>query len=272
FSQHAIPVGAIANRSGVPMISPMSSNPATTEGRPYVFRLAFLDADQGEVLARFARERLELDRVGVVTNLTSLYATEVASRFRDHFRELGGDIVEVSYAGGGPEVWRDAFRRVLAQGPDRVLLPLQRSELEDLMTMIEEEDIQVDLLGSDSWDVLTMERFAAARGAYLSHQWMWNVPDERVAPFVNRYRELYGAPPRSTAALTYDAVHLMARAATAAGSLDGMAVRDALADLPSYRGVSGVIEFDEGNSPRRDVVIGRISAGATVFVARVDAR
>jgi len=269
FSQHAIPVGGIANRSGVPMISPMSSNPATTAGRPYVFRLAFLDADQGEVLAGFARDSLGLGRVGVLVNLTSSYATEVAERFSRRFRELGGEIVEERYPGGEPDVWRRAFRAVLAQRPDRIFLPLQRPELEALMQMIEEESIPVKLLGADSWDVLTMERFPAAQGAYLTHQWMWNVPDHEAAPFVTRYRARYGSPPRSTAALTYDAVRVMARAASSAGSLDGSAIRDALSGLPTYAGVSGPIAFGSSNSPDRDVVISRIEDGTAVFVARL---
>jgi branched-chain amino acid transport system substrate-binding protein len=254
------------------MISPMSSNPATTAGRPYVFRLAFLDADQGEVLAGFARDSLGLGRVGVLVNLTSAYATEVAERFSRRFRELGGEIVEVTYPGGGPEVWRDAFREVLAQRPDRIFLPLQRPELEVLMQEIQEDDIQVGLLGADSWDVLTMERFPAAQGAYLTHQWMWNVPDNEAGPFVTRYRALYGSPPRSTAALTYDAVRILARAASAAGSLDGSAIRDALSELPSYSGVSGPIAFGPSNSPDRDVVVSRIDDGTAIFVARLTPR
>ncbi len=272
FSQHAIPVGGIANRSGVPMISPMSSNPATTAGRPYVFRLAFLDADQGEVLARFARDSLGLRRVGVLVNLTSAYATEVAQRFSTRFRELGGEIVEATYPGAGPDVWRSAFREVLAQRPDRVFLPLQRPELEVLMQVIDEEGIPVELLGADSWDVLTMERFPAAQGAYLTHQWMWDVPDNEAGPFVTRYRALYGSPPRSTAALTYDAVRILARAATAAGSLDGDAIRDALSALPTYPGVSGPIGFGPSNSPERRVVLSRINDGRAVFVARLGPR
>src|SRR4029077_7162607 len=53
FSRHAIPVAVLADDARIPMISPMSSNPSTTAGHRYVFRLAFLDDVQGTVLARY---------------------------------------------------------------------------------------------------------------------------------------------------------------------------------------------------------------------------
>ena len=55
ISRNAIPVGEIAESSHIPMISGKSTNPKTTEGRDYVFRVAYLDPFQGRVLARFTQ-------------------------------------------------------------------------------------------------------------------------------------------------------------------------------------------------------------------------
>src|SRR6056297_190845 len=52
-SKQAVPAGDVANNYKTPMISPWSTNPATTADRPYVFRGAFLDPFQGPVLANF---------------------------------------------------------------------------------------------------------------------------------------------------------------------------------------------------------------------------
>ena len=46
-SKQAIPAGDVANNYETPMISPWSTNPATTADRPYVFRGCFLDPFQG---------------------------------------------------------------------------------------------------------------------------------------------------------------------------------------------------------------------------------
>ena len=55
-SKQAIPAGQVCNDNKTPMISPWSTNPQTTENRPYIFRAAFLDPFQGPVLANFAKE------------------------------------------------------------------------------------------------------------------------------------------------------------------------------------------------------------------------
>ena len=52
-SKQAVPAGEVANNMKTPMISPWSTNPDTTKGRPFVFRGCFLDPFQGPVLAKF---------------------------------------------------------------------------------------------------------------------------------------------------------------------------------------------------------------------------
>ncbi len=56
-SKQAIPGGEVANDNRTPMVSPWSTNPATTLNRPYVFRVAFLDPFQGPVAAKFGTEQ-----------------------------------------------------------------------------------------------------------------------------------------------------------------------------------------------------------------------
>jgi branched-chain amino acid transport system substrate-binding protein len=270
YSQHAVPVGAIAERAGVPMISPMSSSPATTEGRRYVFRIAFLDGAQGQVLASFARDSLGLDRIAVVRSLTNRYSNSVADRFVEVFEELGGEVVQTSFPGGGPDVVRAAFRDVLRGDPQRVFLPLQTEEVLEILDLVEEEGLRIPLLGTDSWDVAALQARPGAQGAYVTHQWMWTLPDPRAAAFSRRYQEAYGDPPRSTAALSYDAVRILARAATAAGTLDGAALRDAVAGLPPHDGVSGTIDFAGSNDPGRPVVLSTIVDGQATFVTAME--
>jgi branched-chain amino acid transport system substrate-binding protein len=55
-SMGAIPAGEIADAAGIVMISPWSTNPRTTAGRPYVFRTPFLDTFQGAIDAQFASD------------------------------------------------------------------------------------------------------------------------------------------------------------------------------------------------------------------------
>jgi branched-chain amino acid transport system substrate-binding protein len=54
-SKQAIPAGGVANDYKTPMISPWSTNPDTTNNRPFVFSGCFLDPFQGPVVAKFVK-------------------------------------------------------------------------------------------------------------------------------------------------------------------------------------------------------------------------
>ena len=68
------------------------------------------------------------------------------------------------------------------------------------------------------------------------------------------------------AALTYDAFGLLFGAIKSAGKADREAVRDALATLPSYEGVTGDMKFQEGSGdPIKSAVILQIKDGKFIY-------
>ena len=106
FSRHAIPVSVVAENARMPMLSPMSSNPATTAGKNFVFRLAFLDDFQGDVMGRFAAKELGASRAAVLYDETTpdvLYLPNETERVVAQIRqarELGIDAVLL-----GADMW-----------------------------------------------------------------------------------------------------------------------------------------------------------------------
>ncbi|HEY5998725.1 MAG TPA: ABC transporter substrate-binding protein, partial [bacterium] len=77
----------------------------------------------------------------------------------------------------------------------------------------------------------------------------------------------YGAPPDDVAALTYDAFGLLFTALKNAGKTDRESVRNALARLPGYPGVTGDMKFQEGSGdPVKSAVILQIKGGKFVYV------
>src|SRR5690606_23332997 len=74
----AVPAGEVANNLSTPMISPWSTNPATTLNRPWVFRAPFLDPFQGPVLANFATQEFGAETACVLFDIASDYPTGLA--------------------------------------------------------------------------------------------------------------------------------------------------------------------------------------------------
>src|SRR6266852_6438606 len=75
------------------MISPSASSPDLSGVNPYMFRVCPTDLSHGAQLARYARQKLSAQRVGVIY-LDDDYGRGLRLSFAAEFKRLGGDIVE----------------------------------------------------------------------------------------------------------------------------------------------------------------------------------
>ncbi|HEX3112808.1 MAG TPA: ABC transporter substrate-binding protein, partial [Candidatus Eisenbacteria bacterium] len=62
-SSRSMAAAPICQQSGVPMISPSSTNPKVTEIGDYIFRVCFIDPFQGTAMANFAMNNLKAKRL-----------------------------------------------------------------------------------------------------------------------------------------------------------------------------------------------------------------
>ena len=74
--------------------------------------------------------------------------------------------------------------------------------------------------------------------------------------FENRYRARTGTVPVPAAAQAYDAVRILAAALRRSGS-NRARLRDALAALSNYTGLSGAVAFDHAGNDVSDVTLVR---------------
>ena len=271
FSRHAIPVAIVAEDSQIPMLSPMSSSPATTEGRRFVFRLAPLDEVQGGTLAEFALRDLAARRAAVLYDISTDYSRSLAEAFRRAFEEAEGRVVAFeSFARDEPLDYREQLDRIASADPDVLYLPNDSERVEAQILQARERGVEATLLGGDTWDLERFRALPECEGAYVAHQWH---PDLGT-PEARRFRELFfkthGKTPKITAAMTYDAVALVLGVIGRKGSLDAAAIRDGIAATRDFRGATGLIGFPDGPDPVRSVVISRISGGQSHLHRVVD--
>lgn len=261
FSANAIAAGAVAERLHVPLISPMATNPMVTAGRRYVFRVGFLDDVQGLALARFALTYLKVRRAAVLFDVNNPYNRGIAETFRQAFEARGGQMVAVEPYTAGKRNFRTNLERIRRSMAEVLLLPNYPEDVYLQARQVREMELPVTLLGGDTWGILdfTLAEFA---GAYYSHHWNPGLDTPESRAFVAHYQESYGRTPMITAALTYDAMQIIFQAALSQQSPGSEALRDGIAALRDYRGVSGVITYAGRNDPLKDVFIMRVHEGA----------
>lgn len=264
-SRQAIPAGALAQSSGVLLISPSSSNPETTRGKPFVFRAAFVDPVQGRALARFAREDLGARRAAVLFDATDEYCRGVAQYFRDAFTAMGGEVPAFEAYLTGDADFASRLARIKAARADVLLLPNFAPDLNRQLRLARQMDAAPDILGTDCWDYPATLGDPAAQGAYFSTNFVLDRDTPETRDFVQAFRQRFQRTPSMDDALSYDAMQLLFWAAQQAGGAQPQALRAALTGLGRHQGVSGTMRFTGTGDPERSVVIVRIQDGRAVF-------
>jgi len=272
-SSRSLAAAPEAQRAGVPMISPASTNPKVTEVGDYVFRTCFIDPFQGAVMARFAFEDLKARRVAILSDFKQDYSVGLADFFRKKFKELGGEIVADERYTSGDIEFRAQLTTIRAAKPEAVFVPGYYTELGLIAKQARELGLEVPLLGGDGWDsAKTLEIGGdAVEGYYFSNHYAADSDSPKVQDFVRRFEAKYGSKPDAMAALGYDAAGILADAIRRAGSTDGPALRDAIAATKDYDGVTGRITIDGERNARKDAVVLKIDGGRFRFFRSVPA-
>ncbi|GAB1343784.1 ABC transporter substrate-binding protein [Gemmatimonas sp.] len=267
FSPLAVAAGAVAEESQIPLVAPMASSPKVTEGRAYVTRLAFLDAEQGEVLARFAYDSLQLRRAAALFNAASDYSRGVVDLFGRTFVRLGGRVVRVeTYNIDDPGDQRAQIQRILQDAPDAVLLPNFSVRDSSQVRLFREAGFRGRFLGSDAWDAIALRGRGFINGSIIVGNWDGRSDREGVRLFRERWTARYlGERPRATGAATYDAIRLIARAAEKARTKSGLPLVRALRQGTPFDGAFANYRFDGTGNPIRGATLLEMANDSLIF-------
>ena len=90
--------------------------------------------------------------------------------------------------------------------------------------------------------------------------------------FAERYQALHKAVPDNQSSWTFDAVNLLARAITDAGSTEPEKIRAALAAIHGYAGAEGEYNFDDKGDGLRGYNVVKNEGGKIVFDRRIEVK
>lgn len=238
----------IFTEAKIPQISPTSSHPDFSKQSPYQFRqnntddvLAQYNADtiQKQLKANTVVIPYSQDDWGVYTGKATAAAIEKA----------GGKVLLLESVQPGSRDFRPFISKIKALNPEGVFLALPYQEASIFIQQLRQAGIDVPVGGGIP---LTSPKFIelsgkAAEGVVLHSIFFAGDPAQK--EFVDAYKAKYGRNPDQFAALAYDAIGVgleAVRSVIRSGKpLTGEAVREALANGPEYKGVTGVTKYDE---------------------------
>ncbi len=268
-SKQAVPAGEVANKYKTVMISPWSTNPATTMDRPFVFRGCFLDPFQGPVVANFITDEFGFSKAAVLYDVASDYPKGLAEVFKEAWEKKhgAGSIVAYQSFTTKDTDFSSQLTQIVKSGAQVLFTPQYYNEVPLIVRQAKDLGWKGPIVGSDSWgSAETVELCGeACYGLYFSSHYAAAGAKGATKAFIDRYEKSYGYIPDDVAALTWDALQLAQQAIQDTGKITGkiakdrVAVRDALAQIKNFSGITGNMTFTEEGDPIKCAVIVKIN-------------
>ncbi len=268
-SSQAIPAGEMANNYGTPMISPWSTNPDTTKDRPFVFRGCFLDPFQGPVVANFIKDEFGFKKAAVLYDIASDYPKGLAEVFKEAWENINGPGSVVAFESFTTKDadFSSQLTNIISSGAQFLFTPQYYNEVALIVQQAQELGFKGPIVGSDSWGSAETVKLCgeACYGLFFSTHYAAAGATGATKEFIERYEKKYGYTPDDVGALTWDALRLVQKAIEDTGKLTGnlkndrVAVKDALAKIKEFDGITGKMTFTPEGDPIKCAVVVRIS-------------
>ena len=279
----AIPAAEIAESLGCLMISPWSTNPQATlntktgKFKKNVFRACYTDAFEVPALVKFAITQLHLKKAAVLYDISSEYSNSAAHLFKQEFSRDGGTFVAMETYTTGDRDFSAQLTKIKMASPDVIFLPSYYNDVPLIAEQARRLGVTALFLGGNAWStpaMLTLDSGHHLNGSFFANHFSTQAASPQVKNFITDYQKKYNQPPDDIAALTYDTMGLLAEAivkAGKAGKPDRTSLRDAMASIETFTGVTGNFIYLEGShDPMKSVVILTIKNGAFDYMMTVE--
>ena len=274
-SVHAIIAGEIAQRFSVPMVTTAATNPEVTNSGRYVFMSSSPYTHQGELMAKFAVEKLASQTAAVLIQSGDVYSEGTSQAFTDNFTLLGGEVVTQQFYAAEAKNFGRQVLPILAQKPDVVYMPGGYGEAALAVKQARELGVVATFLGGDGWDDADLLKNGgeALEGSFFSGRFH-ATPSEGMSDgtvqFIENFTAQHGVSPNFLAASGYDTTYLVAQAITQAGSLEGEAIKEALAATTNYSAATVIHGFTKQRHALRRMFVKTVKGGVVEFYQLVE--
>ncbi len=268
-SKQAVPAGGVANNYKTPMVAPWSTNPDTTKNRPYVFRACFLDPFQGPVVANFIKDEFKFKKAAVLFDVASDYPKGLAEFFKLAWEKNNGPGSVVAYESftTNDKDFSSQLTKIIKSGAQILFVPQYYNEVALIVKQAKELGWKGTIAGSDSWGSAETVKLCGSDcfGKFFSTHYAAAGAKGDTKEFIERYNKKYGYVPDDVSALTWDSLNITKKAIESTGGLTGdikkdrTAVRDALAKIKKFKGITGEMTYTDSGDPQKCAVIVKIN-------------
>jgi branched-chain amino acid transport system substrate-binding protein len=245
-----IPASKLYSDAGIPQISPSATNPKyTRQGFKTAFRVVADDVHLGGTLGRYAVKDLKGKSIAVIDDRTA-YGQGVADEFEKGVKGAGGKTVGREFTNDKATDFTAILTTLKGKKPDVIFFGGMDAVAGPLIRQAKQLGIKAKFVGGDG--ICTAELPKLAGGAMEDSQAYCaeagGVEGEQkkgLEEFKTKFKAKFNADVQIYAPYVYDAVNVMVAAMVKADSSEPAKYLPVLAKTSGYKGVTGIISFDE---------------------------
>lgn len=219
---------------------------------------------QASVLASYAIEQ-KLSKVYLLTSPDSTYTAKLPEYFATVFRKKGGRIVgQGSFTMNQPDFSAVVTRiRNLKEKPDLIVTAAYEPDFPAFVRQLRAAGVTTPVFGADALGTPTILGLGKLVEGVVFTGAGCAAPGSKLEAFNQKFKTVTGRAPESTYEVNgYEIGLILDAAVKAARSDSGQAIRNAIAGLKDFQGVTGTITYAGTNrSPMRSIALMRYEGG-----------
>ena len=243
-----------AAKASVPLITPSGTQDDLTKGQDYLFRTTFIDSFQGKILSKYVTDNLKAKKVVLYYDNSSDYAKGIAKAFQEEYK---GEIVATETFASKDTDFQAALTKFKGKDFDALLVPGYYTETGKIVNQARGMGIDKPIVGGDGFnseEFISQATPAAATNVYYVSGYSTSGDmTAKAKKFLEAYKAKYNEEPSMFSALAYDSVYMVAEASK--GAKNSVDIKENLAKLKDFEGVTGSITMDKNHNPVKSALM-----------------
>ena len=243
-----------AAKASVPLITPSGTQDDLTKGQDYLFRTTFIDSFQGKILSKYVTDNLKAKKVVLYYDNSSDYAKGIAKAFQEEYK---GEIVATETFASKDTDFQAALTKFKGKDFDALVVPGYYTEAGKIVNQARGMGIDKPIVGGDGFnseEFISQATPAAATNVYYVSDYSTSGDmTAKAKKFLEAYKAKYNEEPSMFSALAYDSVYMVAEASK--GAKNSVDIKENLAKLKNFEGVTGSITMDKNHNPVKSALM-----------------
>jgi len=262
----SIAAGQISQAAQIPTLTFCGTTPTITDAvGDYMFGTYPADNGQAALLAEHAIAK-GYKSAYILKSPDSAYTLRLPEYFAEAFTAKGGTIAGEGSYGLGQQDFAAEVTKIAALNPppDVIMTAAYEPDFPAFLKALRGAGVTAPVLGSDGIDSPTTTGLGEIANGIVHTTAGFAADGTPLGDFYKRFAEKTGSAPETVYVATgYEIPYILDAAVTAAGTMDGPALRDALASLEGVTVLTGTVTYKGTNRmPSRDITLVEIQNGA----------